>query len=40
MSLMLANAHVVTMDDDGTELADGWVLLDGGLVVSTGGGSA
>src|SRR5262249_31420584 len=39
MSTLLANAHVVTMDDDGTEHEDGWVLLDGGLVVSTGGGA-
>jgi cytosine/adenosine deaminase-related metal-dependent hydrolase len=38
MSLLLANAHVVTMDDDGTEHDDGWVLIDGGLVVSTRGG--
>ena len=39
MSLLLRNAHVVTMDDAGSEHADGWVLLTGGLVEAVGGGA-
>jgi 8-oxoguanine deaminase len=39
MSVLLANAHVVTMDDAGTEHADGWVLLDGDRVEAVGGGA-
>lgn len=38
MSTLLTNAHVVTMDDGGTEHANGWVLIDGGLVQEVGGG--
>jgi cytosine/adenosine deaminase-related metal-dependent hydrolase len=38
MSLLLANGWICTMDDEGTELADGWVLLRDGLVESVGGG--
>ncbi len=33
MSLLLSGAHVVTMDDTGSEHEDGWVLL--GLVLHT-----
>jgi cytosine/adenosine deaminase-related metal-dependent hydrolase len=40
VSLLLANAHVVTMDDAGTEHENGWVLFADGLVVSAGGGPA
>jgi cytosine/adenosine deaminase-related metal-dependent hydrolase len=40
VSTLLANAHVVTMDDSGTEHPDGWVLVEDGLVVSVGGGAA
>jgi cytosine/adenosine deaminase-related metal-dependent hydrolase len=39
MSLLLLGAHVVTMDDDGTEFAKGWVLVDGGFVAAAGGGA-
>jgi cytosine/adenosine deaminase-related metal-dependent hydrolase len=38
MSVLLANAHVVTMDDAGTEHPDGWVLLAGDRVEAVGGG--
>ena len=38
MSSLLANGHVVTMDDEGTELAGGWVLLEDGVVAAVGGG--
>jgi len=33
---LLAHAHVVTMDDAGSEHADGWVLVAGGLVEAVG----
>jgi cytosine/adenosine deaminase-related metal-dependent hydrolase len=36
---LLTNAFVVTMDDDGTEYPDGWILLDDGFVESVGTGS-
>jgi cytosine/adenosine deaminase-related metal-dependent hydrolase len=36
--LLLAGGHVVTMDDAGTEHADGWVLVRDGLVAAVGGG--
>jgi len=36
---LLANAHVVVMDDTGTEHSSGWVLVEDGLVVEAGGGS-
>ena len=39
MSLLLTGAHVVTMDDGGTEHADGWVLVADGLVEAVGGGA-
>jgi cytosine/adenosine deaminase-related metal-dependent hydrolase len=32
-------AHVVTMDDAGTELADGWLLVEDELVATVGGGA-
>jgi cytosine/adenosine deaminase-related metal-dependent hydrolase len=35
---LFANAHVVVMDDAGTEHEDGWVLVEDGLVAATGGG--
>jgi cytosine/adenosine deaminase-related metal-dependent hydrolase len=38
VSTLLANAHVVTMDDGGTEHADGWILIADGLVQEVGGG--
>jgi cytosine/adenosine deaminase-related metal-dependent hydrolase len=39
VSLLLTGAHVVTMDDSGTEHDDGWVLLDDGRVAAVGGGA-
>ena len=38
MSTLLTNAHVVTMDDAGTEYDDGWILVDDGLVKDAGAG--
>jgi cytosine/adenosine deaminase-related metal-dependent hydrolase len=38
MSSLLRNAFVVTMDDDGTELANGWVHVEGGFIVAVGSG--
>ena len=38
MSTLLVNAHVVTMDDEGTEHPGGWILLDEGFVQSVGTG--
>ena len=38
MSTLFANAHVVTMDDGGTEHADGWILIADGLIQEVGGG--
>ena len=39
MSLLLSGAHVVTMDDAGTEYPDGWVLVADGRVEAVGGGA-
>jgi cytosine/adenosine deaminase-related metal-dependent hydrolase len=39
MTLLLNRAHVVTMDDAGTEHPDGWVLLGNGSVEAVGGGA-
>jgi cytosine/adenosine deaminase-related metal-dependent hydrolase len=36
---LFRNAYVVVMDDAGTEHEDGWLLVEDGLVVSTGCGS-
>ena len=38
MAMLLANAWVVTMDDDGQEHRAGWVLVKDGLVAGVGGG--
>jgi cytosine/adenosine deaminase-related metal-dependent hydrolase len=38
MKSLLAKAHVVTMDDAGTELPDGWILLEDRLVAAVGSG--
>jgi cytosine/adenosine deaminase-related metal-dependent hydrolase len=38
LSTLLANAHVVTMDDAGTEYESGWILVDDGLVKDAGAG--
>ena len=39
MSLLLANAYVVTMDDAGSEHENGWVLCEDGFVSAVGGGA-
>ena len=39
MTTLLHHAHVATMDDAGTEHADGWLLLDGDRIDSVGGGT-
>ncbi|HKB93583.1 MAG TPA: 8-oxoguanine deaminase [Gaiellaceae bacterium] len=39
MSTLYRNAHIVTMDDAGTEHADGWLLAADGLVEAAGGGA-
>jgi cytosine/adenosine deaminase-related metal-dependent hydrolase len=36
---LLFNAHVVTMDDAGTEYEGGWILVDDGLVKDAGAGA-
>jgi cytosine/adenosine deaminase-related metal-dependent hydrolase len=38
MSLLLSGAHVVTMDDAGSEHSDGWVLVVDGRIEAVGGG--
>jgi len=37
--MLLTNAHVVTMDDAGTEYEGGWILVEGGLVKDAGAGA-
>jgi cytosine/adenosine deaminase-related metal-dependent hydrolase len=37
MSLLLHNAHVVAMDDEGSEHDDGWVLIANGHIEAVGG---
>ena len=39
MTTLYANGWIVTMDDAGTEHANGWVLVDGATIVSTGPGA-
>jgi cytosine/adenosine deaminase-related metal-dependent hydrolase len=39
MKLLLANAYVVVMDDEGTEHESGWVLLEDDLVAQAGSGT-
>ncbi len=39
MSVLLSGAHVVTMDDAGSEHEDGWVLMAHGRVEAVGGGA-
>jgi cytosine/adenosine deaminase-related metal-dependent hydrolase len=38
MKTLYTGGYVVTMDDAGTEYADGWLLEEGGLVVAVGDG--
>ena len=39
MSTLLTNAHVVTMDDAGTEYEGGWILVGDGVVKDAGAGA-
>src|SRR5213595_1261733 len=39
MTLLLSRAHVVTMDDAGSEHEDGWVLVADGRIEAVGGGA-
>ena len=39
MKTLFHNAHVVTMDDGGSEHENGWLLVEDGLVADAGGGS-
>jgi cytosine/adenosine deaminase-related metal-dependent hydrolase len=39
VSTLLTNAHVVTMDDAGTEYEGGWILFEEGLVKDVGAGA-
>ena len=38
--MLLQNAWICPLDDEGTELPDGWVLVRDGLVEAVGGGGA
>ena len=38
MKSLLADAYVLTMDDAGTEQADGWILVEDGFVAAVGEG--
>jgi cytosine/adenosine deaminase-related metal-dependent hydrolase len=38
MTTIFVNAHVVTMDDEGTEHEGGWIVVDAGLVQKVGSG--
>jgi cytosine/adenosine deaminase-related metal-dependent hydrolase len=39
MRTLFANAHVVTMDDAGTEIPNGWLLIEGGFIEEVGAGN-
>ena len=39
MKSLLATAHVVTMDDAGTEHPDGWILVEDGILAGVGVGA-
>jgi cytosine/adenosine deaminase-related metal-dependent hydrolase len=38
VSTLFADGHVVTMDDEGTELERGWILVQDGLLMAVGDG--
>jgi cytosine/adenosine deaminase-related metal-dependent hydrolase len=40
MTMLLQNGWICSMDDDGSEFPDGWVLVRDGLVEAVGGGVA
>jgi cytosine/adenosine deaminase-related metal-dependent hydrolase len=39
MRTLFANAHIVTMDNGGAEIPNGWLLVDGGFVEEVGAGN-
>src|ERR671930_1634982 len=39
MRTLFANAHIVTMDEAGTEIPSGWLLVDDGFVEEVGSGN-
>jgi cytosine/adenosine deaminase-related metal-dependent hydrolase len=39
MLRLFANGWIITMDDDGTEHASGWILVDDSLIVAVGSGT-
>jgi cytosine/adenosine deaminase-related metal-dependent hydrolase len=39
MRTLFANAHVVTMDDAGTEIPNGWLVVDHGFIEEVGAGN-
>ena len=39
MRTLFANAHIVTMDEGGTEIPSGWLLVDDGFVEEVGSGN-
>ncbi|GAA3177153.1 hypothetical protein GCM10020255_068930 [Rhodococcus baikonurensis] len=39
-TLVIANAHVVTMDGDRSEYSDGYVVISGNKIVDVGSGKA
>src|SRR5919108_192258 len=39
MRTLFANAHIVTMDEAGTEIPNGWLLTDDGFVEEIGSGN-
>ncbi|MGH3035299.1 MAG: 8-oxoguanine deaminase [Gaiellaceae bacterium] len=39
MRTLFSNAYVVTMDDEGTEYASGWLLAEDGAILEVGSGS-
>ena len=40
MSTLFRDGHVVTMDEDSSELAGGWILAEDGLISAVGDGAA
>ncbi|MCP3962221.1 MAG: 8-oxoguanine deaminase [bacterium] len=40
MRVIIRDAHVVTMDDEGRELEDGWIAISDGFVEAVGAGDA
>ena len=40
MKTLLKNAHILTMDDRYTEYPSGWMMLENGRIIATGGDGA